>query len=677
MTTLAVVVRRCAAAAWAGLTRRCATASWVGLARRRAPVLVAALLAATLACEGEPAGPDQPEPVAVVIEDGNRQAGRVGATLPVELRVRVVDQSGAPVAGATVEFRPGAGSGAVAVATATTDSRGVASAGTWTLGPLVGEQRVEAVATEAPEASRAVFVAVAADMPVAVRIAAGQDQRAQVGTRLPIRPEVLVLNASGAPVAGVHVAFATSSGALVGAQAVTGPGGRAAVGGWTLGTTSGVQELVAAVAGEGVEGNPAVFRALADPGPPLQMHIVQGDGQQVEAGFPATVAPQLRVEDEHGNPVPGVRVLFQASGGGSVEGAEQTTGPDGSAAPDAWIGAAEAGTTQTLTATATAPTEFAGASVTFSAVAFAPFFDVRIVHTSASRTDETTKAAFARAEARWEAAIRGNLPPVPVVTELLAECEPNVEHPSPGFIDDLHIFVTVRDIDGAGGIFGAATPCFVRLDSGLPFAGYMVFDAADINALTESESLESAILHEMGHVLGFGTLWRTKGLLRNPADSSDVQIDTHFAGERAVARFDRAGGAEYGTAKVPVEHVGITGARNVHWRESVFDAELMSAILDAGTPKDAGTRNPLSEITIASLEDLGYHGVDYSVADPYRLPAQPQAVAGAQPRKPNARPPARSRRFEFVDHIPRIPIGVVDARGQIVRYIQPTGTGPR
>lgn len=650
-----------------------ATGPWAGLARR-APAPTAAVLAAVLACEGEPAGPDpaEPEPVAVVIESGNRQVGRIGAELPVQLRVRVVDRSGLPVAGTTVEFRPGPGSGAVAVPSVATDDRGVAAAGAWTLGDRVGEQRIEAVAAEAPEAVRAVFVAVAADVPAQVRIASGQDQRARVGTPLPVRPEVLVLNARGAPVAGVHVAFATSSGAVVGADAVTGSQGRAAVGGWTLGTASGVQELVAAVAGEGVQGNPAVFRAVARPGPPVRMRAVEGDGQQIETGFPATVAPRLRVEDEHGNGVPGVRVLFRAAGGSSVEGAEKTTGPDGSAAPDAWIGDAVPGTTQTLTATAAAPAGFAGASITFSAVAVAPFFDLRIVHTPASRIDESAKAPFARAEARWEAVIGDNLSPVRATAEVLAACAPDVEHPPTRFVDDLDIFVTVEEIDGIGSILGFAAPCFVRAGSGLPFAGSMVFDVADIGALIKSGSFESVVLHELAHVLGFGTLWREQGLLRNPAASSSAQIDTHFAGERAVEHFDRAGGAEYGGAKVPVEHLGGDGARNVHWRESVFGAELLTGFFDAGTPY------PLSAVTIASLEDLGYHGIDYGAADSYRVHAHPQPISGPRPgNTPNAGLPTRGRRFELVDDVRRAPIGVVDAQGRILRYIQPTGAGPR
>ena len=70
--------------------------------RRPAFARALAVLVAAGACEGDPAGPDPAEPVAVVIESGSRQSGRIGAALPVELRVRVVGRTGLPAAGARV-----------------------------------------------------------------------------------------------------------------------------------------------------------------------------------------------------------------------------------------------------------------------------------------------------------------------------------------------------------------------------------------------------------------------------------------------------------------------------------------------------------------------------------------------------------------------------------------------
>ena len=63
------------------------------------------------------------------------------------------------------------------------------------------------------------------------------------------------------------------------------------------------------------------------------------------------------------------------------------------------------------------------------------------------------------------------------------------------------------------------------------------------------------ILHELGHALGFGTLWASKGLLENPSLPARRGADTHFDGPSAVTAFDAVGGGSYtGGQKVPVEN---------------------------------------------------------------------------------------------------------------------------
>src|SRR5690606_23970252 len=75
------------------------------------------------------------------------------------------------------------------------------------------------------------------------------------------------------------------------------------------------------------------------------------------------------------------------------------------------------------------------------------------------------------------------------------------------------------------------------------------------------------------------------------------------------------GGAEYGEgAKVPVENMGGDGVANGHWRESVLGNELM-------TPYMSRLPGLLSDVTIASLEDMGYE-VSYEVADAYSWPPE-------------------------------------------------------
>ncbi len=140
----------------------------------------------------------------------------------------------------------------------------------------------------------------------------------------------------------------------------------------------------------------------------------------------------------------------------------------------------------------------------------------------------------------------------------------------------------------------------------------MQFDSADMDVLAALGELLPVVKHEMGHVLGIGTIWDRLELLRNPSLPSNPGADTYFAGERAIAAFDEAGGGTIYTLgnKVPVANVGGPGSADGHWRESVLDNELM-------TPGfNSGSKNPLSAITIESLADLGYT-VDVTQAEPF------------------------------------------------------------
>jgi hypothetical protein len=183
----------------------------------------------------------------------------------------------------------------------------------------------------------------------------------------------------------------------------------------------------------------------------------------------------------------------------------------------------------------------------------------------------------------------------------------------------------------------------------------MQFDEDDVEALLAEGSLADVILHEMGHVLGFGTLWTgdlTLDLLRDLAQPNPEPplADTHFIGAQAIAAFDDVGGADYTGQKVPVMNSGGAGTVNAHWRDGVFDPEIMTGFLNAGP-------NPLSVVTIASLADLGYT-VDPSQADPFTL-------------NPGFRIAGPRRGRYMVNDIISDPIRRIDANGRIVGVIRP------
>jgi len=178
------------------------------------------------------------------------------------------------------------------------------------------------------------------------------------------------------------------------------------------------------------------------------------------------------------------------------------------------------------------------------------------------------------------------------------------------------------------------------------------------------------ILHEMGHVIGFGTLWGPPtppviaDCLQLPSDSLN-HLDTYFSCAKGRAAFDSIGGTTYtgaslsppGGNKVPVENCGASspagcgaGTANSHWREPVFGNELMTGWLNSGVA------NPLSLLTIAAQEDLGYT-VNYAAADAYTHTFTAPAAA-------------RGPRTEMGDDLYHGPLYAVDDAGRILRVIR-------
>lgn len=209
---------------------------------------------------------------------------------------------------------------------------------------------------------------------------------------------------------------------------------------------------------------------------------------------------------------------------------------------------------------------------------------------------ETQKKAFATAADRWTTVIVGDLPSVQVDGET---------------IDDLLILAQGEDIDGPGGVLGQAGPTHLRPESAgaaafLPAKGIMTFDSADLARMESEGTLNDVIAHEMGHVIGVGTVWRHKRLLRRAGTSNPT-----FVGRAASREYARLRGSGASKA-VPVENTGEEGTADSHWRETIFRNELMSGFISA-----AG--NPLSRLTVASLEDLGYV-VNMDAAEAYTLP---------------------------------------------------------
>ena len=191
---------------------------------------------------------------------------------------------------------------------------------------------------------------------------------------------------------------------------------------------------------------------------------------------------------------------------------------------------------------------------------------------------------FQQAKAVWEKIIIGDLPDI-------------------AGIDDISITASVASIDGAGGILAQAGPTAYRSSAdSLPYMGTMQFDSADMASMASNGTLTAVITHEMAHVLGFGSMWSLKGF---------NSTFGHYTGSYALTEY-RSLSNNPSATYVPLETGGGGGTANVHWSEIVFNQELMTGFVNG-----SGSL-PLSRLTVAAMQDLGYQ-VDYSAADYYSL----------------------------------------------------------
>lgn len=229
------------------------------------------------------------------------------------------------------------------------------------------------------------------------------------------------------------------------------------------------------------------------------------------------------------------------------------------------------------------------------------------------------KVAFERASARWMTILADTeLPDTPVPEGVVeVRIDDRTYREGVSVVDDLIIIAAVAEIDGDGGTLGQAGIRGIRRESSqLPWLGVMEFDAADLDLMEANGILEAVILHEMGHVLGIGSLWSAFGLLHNPSLAAEREVDTHFAGALAIRAFDEVGGVSYTAgAKVPVENRGTRpGTDDSHSRKSVFGNELMNP-----SPEPV---MPLSAVAAASLADLGYMPCEWILSTLIGFPAR-------------------------------------------------------
>lgn len=217
--------------------------------------------------------------------------------------------------------------------------------------------------------------------------------------------------------------------------------------------------------------------------------------------------------------------------------------------------------------------------------------------------------AFEDAVQRWEEVITGDLP-YALVEEV-------------GYVDDILIDVTFADIDLA--FEGVEHPIVANsfvldqrpTDTGngasLPTFSRVFVDTEEADKMRLN--LDELAANAIGRALGFGRLWEELGLVE---DADGVATYTGFNALREMEELsDDLNG-------VNVLEDGANGAlAEEYWREAILGQELMTPLLQfrgvGTTPRPPNVAdNPLSALTVAAMQDLGYQ-VDYSASDPFSL----------------------------------------------------------
>jgi len=635
-----------------------ASTTWT-LGTAAGPQQVAVAIAGAAASANISATAEAGPVTALTKSAGDRQVGAVGKALSEPVVVLLADEFGNGVAGGRlVTFTVTEGGGTVAPGEVTTGSDGTAQT-TWTLGPANGANGLTAVATDLPAVDfTATGVPPQADLVVGSL------------TATPSNPTTLQ---------AVQVtATVTNSGDLT-----TGSGfdvelqiGDAVVASTGLGTlAAGAATDVSFTVGP-LDAGAHVLRVTADPSDAVTESDEANNGavQITRVAAATELVPGVPIANLSGNtgtellftmelpaPTTGTMVVELSGGPGDVDlyvhRGERPLNIDdyeclsgGPTTSERCVfNNAEPGTYHVVLF---AFTTFSGTTLRVTTGGPVVPFDIELVFLDAGTASQ--EAAFAAAAERWARIITTDIADIdfsvqPILADDCAEGQPLVND----IVDDVRIYVKIERIDGPGGTLATAGPCVTRGLSMLPVLGSMRFDSEDLANLEDTGVLVNIVIHEMGHVLGIGTIWPRFRLLVNPSLPSKANVDTHFAGPLAIAAFDDAGGTTYtGGAKVPVENTAEEGSADGHWRESVLGEEIMTPFFVRGQ------REPLSAITVESLADVGYR-IDISQADAFSKVFTSPAPA-----------PDPRLVIDLRGDIRQGPTIEVDAKGRIVRVIR-------
>ncbi len=533
-------------------------------------------------------------PASARIVSGDAQTGAAGQKLPTSPRFIVEDAQGRAVSNAHFTVAVAAGGGSIADVPGKTGG-GATSVGVWTLGSRVG---VDTLTIAVDGLAPIVVTATVTAGPASSITTSSPTALSGRVAESPSSPlHVRVTDAFGNPLSATQIRLTLNGGGSVSSAVTTNANGEADVTDWAFSTSSGANVLTLSVGSATL-----AFTANLAPGDPTQIVTLEGDGQSAFAGSTANQV-RVRIADRYGNGVPGQAVSFAVTGGnGTLASAGGQTAADGVVTLPTWT-LGRTALPQTLHVSSGSLAVDIGATVKTD-------YHIQVRFFGPDMTDDQ-KALFTNAAARISAIVTGHLPDMTLNNlSVSAACG------LPGLptlnetVQDLVIYASVQDIDGAGKILAQSGPCVTRPRSagGLTSLGLMLFDGADLASMAQRGILQDVITHEMLHIVGIGTLWSDKQLVTAAGTPSVA-----YYGAQGRQGCTDDGGLAVCANAVPVENNGVPGTTDAHWRESTFGNELMTGYVNFNGM-------PLSAITVGSLADLGYV-VNPLAADPYKVPS--------------------------------------------------------
>lgn len=193
--------------------------------------------------------PDVGPPAITGSVEGDGQIAEVNTLVSVLPSMFVADANGVRIPNVAVTFTVTMGNGSATSISALTNENGIASVGSWMLGPVPGENELTGeVDGLAPVFFRATALA---DSSGSLLRYDGDIQYANVQNEVATAPSVILRDGNGDAVVGAEVTFEVRSGdgQISGQLSITNSGGIAQVGAWSLGDTPGGNTLAASVPG--------------------------------------------------------------------------------------------------------------------------------------------------------------------------------------------------------------------------------------------------------------------------------------------------------------------------------------------------------------------------------------------------------------------------------------------